>query len=165
MVSVMAAVQYYEDQGGSASVFINDDGMQCIQPELAEARKQYYRDNGIGYTARLPTSKSTSKSSWSWFGKSSQTEEANDKQDAELDPQSYANKLGFVRKGKFKKASNMNYCLSFSNRVEDELHRLSELECRNRGCTPAELTVQDDDELYETALQNMLAADKGKTCE
>jgi hypothetical protein len=165
MVSVMAAVQYYEEQGGTASVFINDDGMQCIPQELAEARKQYYRENGIGYTARLPTSKSTTKkNSWSLFGKSTATEEDNYNLDEELDPQTYANKLGFVRKGKFKKASNMNYCLSFSNRVEDELHRLSELHCQNLGCTSADLTVEDDDELYETALQNMLAADKGKTC-
>ncbi|KAL3459673.1 hypothetical protein BJX64DRAFT_291018 [Aspergillus heterothallicus] len=57
MISVLAAVQHYEEQGGSASVSVNDDGMQAIQPELAEARKQYYRDNGIGYTARGPNKK------------------------------------------------------------------------------------------------------------
>jgi hypothetical protein len=31
------------------------------------------------------------------------------------------NDNGFVRKGKFKKASNMNFALNVSNRVEDEL--------------------------------------------
>jgi hypothetical protein len=163
MVSVMAAIQHYENQGGTASVFINDDGMQCIQPELADARRQYYRENGIGYCARLPTCKKVKKA-WSWFGRSAAVDPAVDNQDeSELSPQGRSNRLGFVRKGKFKKASNMNYCLSFSNRVEDELARLTELECRNRGCEYDDLTARDDDELYETALQNMLDADEGKT--
>ncbi|KAH7140030.1 glycosyl transferase family group 2-domain-containing protein [Dactylonectria estremocensis] len=165
MVSVMAAIQYYENQGGTASVFINDDGMQCIQPELAAARKQYYRENGIGYCARMPNMK-TSKSGGflSWFKRSPPLDPEVDNQDeSELSPQGRANKLGFVRKGKFKKASNMNYCLSFSNRVEDELHRLTELECQGRNCSYDELTAEDDDMIYETALQNMLDADEGKT--
>ncbi|KAH6975841.1 glycosyl transferase family group 2-domain-containing protein [Ilyonectria destructans] len=167
MVSVMAAIQYYENQGGTASVFINDDGMQCIQPELAAARKQYryYRENGIGYCARMPTMK-TPKSGGvlSWFNRTAPVNPEVDNQDeSELSPQGRANKLGFVRKGKFKKASNMNYCLAFSNRVEDELHRLTELECRNRNCNYEELSAEDDDALYEVALQNMLDADEGKT--
>ncbi|KPM44164.1 hypothetical protein AK830_g2346 [Neonectria ditissima] len=165
MVSVMAAIQYYENQGGTASVFINDDGMQCIQPELAAARKQYYRENGIGYCARMPNMK-TPKSGgfFSWFKRTPPVDPEVDNQDeSELSPQGRANKLGFVRKGKFKKASNMNYCLAFSNRVEDELHRLTELECRNRNCSYEELSAEDDDALYEMALQNMLDADEGKT--
>ncbi|KAH7120443.1 hypothetical protein B0J13DRAFT_680698 [Dactylonectria estremocensis] len=165
MVSVMAAIQYYENQGGTASVFINDDGMQCIQPELAAARKQYYRENGIGYCARMPNMK-TSKSGGflSWFKRSPPIDPEVDNQDeSELSPQGRANRLGFVRKGKFKKASNMNYCLSFSNRVEDELHRLTELECQNRNCSYGDLTAEDDDRMYEMALQNMLDADEGKT--
>ncbi|KAH8684988.1 glycosyl transferase family group 2-domain-containing protein [Ilyonectria robusta] len=165
MVSVMAAIQYYENQGGTASVFINDDGMQCIQPELAAARKQYYRENGIGYCARMPTMKTAKGGGFlSWFKRSPPVDPEVDNQDeSELSPQGRANKLGFVRKGKFKKASNMNYCLAFSNRVEDELHRLTELECTNRNCTYEELSAEDDDALYEVALQNMLDADEGKT--
>ncbi|KAI8651093.1 Glyco-trans-2-like domain-containing protein [Fusarium keratoplasticum] len=165
MVSVMAAIQHYENQGGTASVFINDDGMQCIQPELAAARKQYYRENGIGYCARLPTMRSHKSGGFlSWFKRSPPIDPAVDNQDeSELSPQGRANKLGFVRKGKFKKASNMNYCLAFSNRVEDELHRLTELECQTRDCTYESLTAEDDDRLYEVALQNMLEADEGKT--
>ncbi|KAM6513607.1 hypothetical protein FALCPG4_015992 [Fusarium falciforme] len=165
MVSVMAAIQYYENQGGTASVFINDDGMQCIQPELAAARKQYYRENGIGYCARMPTMKTPKGAGFlSWFKRTTPLDPEVDNQDESgLSPQGRANKLGFVRKGKFKKASNMNYCLAFSNRVEDELHRLSELECRDRNCSYDDLTAEDDDRLYETALQNMLDADEGKT--
>lgn len=171
MMSVLAAVQYYEEQGGTASVFINDDGMQCIQPELAEARKQYYREHGIGYTARLPNRKSSSKKRrgmFSWFRKSKSVKEnteANEEEEDTSSPQAIANKIGFERKGKFKKASNMNYGLAFSNRVEDELTRLTQLECQQRGYTTDDLTVEDDDRLYQQALANMLAEDEGHTCE
>lgn len=165
MVSVMAAIQHYENQGGTASVYINDDGMQCIQPELAAARKQYYRENGIGYCARLPNKKSPkSKGGFSWFKRSPPVDPEVDNQDeSSVSPQGRANELGFVRKGKFKKASNMNYCLAFSNRVEDEMLRLTELECQERGCSYEDLTAEDDDRLYEQALQNMVDADEGKT--
>jgi hypothetical protein len=59
----------------------------------------------------------------------------------------------------------MNYCLDFSNRVEDEMVRLTGLRCDGRGCTEEDLTVEDDDELYEEALGNVLQADEGRTCE
>ncbi|KAL2838983.1 glycosyl transferase family group 2-domain-containing protein [Aspergillus pseudoustus] len=165
MISVLAAVQYYEEQGGTASVFVNDDGMQVIQPELAEARKQYYRDNGIGYTARPPNKKGTGaqkNGGWSplsWFRKSpGQTAtETNEHGEA------LANRIGFERKGKFKKASNMNYGLAFSLRVEDEMARLMEAEAAQRGCTLDDFMVEDDDRLYQQALENCLAADEGKT--
>ncbi|KAF5680749.1 hypothetical protein FDENT_8310 [Fusarium denticulatum] len=162
MISVMAAIEYYEQQGGTASVFINDDGMQLIQPDLAEARKAYYRENGIGYTARLPNSKSPKKGSWLRRSKESTTESV-EKPESEMTPQELSNKIGFQRRGKFKKASNMNYGLAFSNRVEDEMTRLTQLECDQRGCTEADLTVDDDDLLYERALANMLAEDNGRT--
>ncbi|KAJ5986604.1 hypothetical protein N7451_010969 [Penicillium sp. IBT 35674x] len=165
MMSVLAAVEYYEQQGGTASVFINDDGMQVIHPELAEARRQYYRDNGIGYTARLPNKKGTTKKSRGWFKKSkSVNENTETEKDDEIDgPQALANKLGFERKGKFKKASNMNWGLAFSNKVEDEMARLTVMECQQRGCAPETLTVDDDDRLYRLALDNMLAADENRT--
>ncbi|KAF7712668.1 Glycosyl Transferase Family 2 protein [Penicillium ucsense] len=167
MMSVLAAVQYYEEQGGTASVFINDDGMQCIQPELAEARKQYYRENGIGYTARLPNRKTSSqkKRGFGWFRKSKSPEARAEPEteEASNSPQAIANRIGFERKGKFKKASNMNYGLAFSNRVEDEVMRLTDLECQQRGCSNADLTVEDDDRIYQQALANMLAEDEGRT--
>ncbi|KAJ5160387.1 uncharacterized protein N7482_007391 [Penicillium canariense] len=168
IMSVLAAVQYYEEQGGTASVFINDDGMQCIQPELAEARRQYYRENGIGYTARLPNKKGSQKKKrggFSWFRKSKPVEESTEAENEEdaTSPQAIANKIGFERKGKFKKASNMNYGLAFSNRVEDEMVRLTELECQQRECTNDDLTVEDDDRIYKQALANMLAEDEGRT--
>ncbi|KAJ5974960.1 hypothetical protein N7481_008667 [Penicillium waksmanii] len=167
MMSVLAAVQFYEEQGGTASVFINDDGMQCIQPELAEARRQYYRENGIGYTARLPNKKESPKkaSRFKWFRKGKPVEDITEskKEEDTTSPQAIANKVGFERKGKFKKASNMNYGLAFSNRVEDEMVHLVELECQSRGCMNEDLTVDDDDQIYQQALANMLAEDEGRT--
>ncbi|KAH6979127.1 glycosyl transferase family group 2-domain-containing protein [Fusarium venenatum] len=165
MISVMAAIEYYEQQGGSASVFINDDGMQIIQHDLAEARKVYYRENGIGYTARLPNCKVAKKGGFlSWFKKSDKNAGNNaEKDESEMSPQELSNKIGFLRKGKFKKASNMNYGLSFSNRVEDELIRLTQTECPRRECSEDNLTVDDDNLIYQQALANMLAEDNGRT--
>lgn len=169
MISVLAAVQYYEEQGGTASVFINDDGMQCIQPELAEARRQYYRENGIGYTARLPNKRTSQKKArgFNWFRKTKPVAEntESEKEEDATTPQAIANRIGFERKGKFKKASNMNYGLAFSNRVEDEMVRLAELECQQRGCANDDLIVEDDDRIYRQALANMLAEDEGRTCQ
>jgi hypothetical protein len=73
----MAAIQNYETQGGTALVLVNDDGMQAVEPDLAEARKQYYIENGIGYVARLPNKPNAPSKkrfncnfSWSCFRKS-----------------------------------------------------------------------------------------------
>jgi hypothetical protein len=168
MISIMAAIEHYEQQGGTASVFVNDDGMQVIEPELAEARKEYYRENMIGFTARLPHMKNApKKNSGSWLRKS---KIANPEQEKVvsgpeiLSPQALSNKTRFQRKGKFKKASNMNYGLDFSNRVENELYRLTKLFIAERKITDEDLAVEDDDTLYEQALDNMLAADEGRTC-
>jgi hypothetical protein len=34
--SLLKAIRYYEAQGGSASIYVNEDGMQAVDPELAE---------------------------------------------------------------------------------------------------------------------------------
>jgi hypothetical protein len=34
--SLLKAIRYYQSQGGSASIYVNEDGMQVIDPELAE---------------------------------------------------------------------------------------------------------------------------------
>lgn len=34
--TLLTAVKHYEEQGGTASIFVNDDGMQLVKPELAE---------------------------------------------------------------------------------------------------------------------------------
>lgn len=84
--SLKAAMATYELQGGSANIFINDDGLQILDEEERQARIEFYQDHSIGWTARPKHGED-----------------------------------GFIRKGKFKKASNMNFGLMLSNKVEEKL--------------------------------------------
>ena len=130
--SCMAAVRAYERQGGTASIYVNDDGMQLVKPDLAEARQVYYELNNVGWCSRP----------------------------------AHCTKEGpnfFLRKGKFKKASNMNYCLDFSGRVEDEWLRLMAVECQRRGCSQADLTLDEEEEMYNRARDAEVEKDGGRT--
>jgi hypothetical protein len=126
--SLMPAIRHYESLGGTASIFVCEDGMQAVSPEVAEMRKKFYKANNIGWCARPPHGKD-----------------------------------GFVRAGKFKKASNMNYALSFSLRVEDELLRLMKLKADAEGRTQESLSIEEEEELYQQALQTVLEGAGGKT--
>jgi len=42
-------VAAYEKAGGSASIFINDDGLQLMDPEAQLRRIRFYRQHNIGY--------------------------------------------------------------------------------------------------------------------
>lgn len=50
--SIKQAMSTYELQGGSANMFINDDGLQIIGEEERQARIEFYADHSIGWTAR-----------------------------------------------------------------------------------------------------------------
>lgn len=53
----------------------------------------------------------------------------------------------------------MNYCLDFSNRVEDELLKLiAEREERSEN-----VTLEEENQLYDRALETVLNADDGRT--
>jgi len=69
----------------------------------------------------------------------------------------------FLRKGKFKKASNLNYALDFSSRVEDEFLRQLEIRAEEQECTVEDLTVDEEDELLEMARQIVEESDGGRT--
>lgn len=84
--SLKAAISTYELQGGTANIFINDDGLQLVSDEERDRRMEFYADEDIGWTAR---------------------------------PKHGVD--GFVRRGRFKKASNMNYGLDLSLRLEEKL--------------------------------------------
>ncbi|KAK4550771.1 hypothetical protein LTR36_000350 [Oleoguttula mirabilis] len=84
--SIKQAITTYELQGGSANIFINDDGLQLLDDDERQARIDFYADNSIGWTARPKH-----------------------------------NSDGFVRRGKFKKASNMNFGLMLTCNVEAKL--------------------------------------------
>lgn len=57
----------------------------------------------------------------------------------------------------------MNYCLDFSIRVEDEMLRLIEETCRERGCTQEDLTIEEENALYEKARDAVVEKDGGNT--
>ncbi|THC88545.1 hypothetical protein EYZ11_012006 [Aspergillus tanneri] len=119
--SLQEAVSHYESHGGSATIFINDDGLAYMSPEEQQARIHFYHDNNIAWVAR---------------------------------PQNNSED-GYVRKGKFKKASNMNFALNVSNRVEDEiLHRLAQHLSISDLIDPAEEAV-----CYQRALEHVLESD------
>ena len=110
--SIKQAMSTYELQGGSANMFINDDGLQLISEEDRQARIDFYTDNNIGWTARP-------------------------KHGSE----------GFQRRGKFKKASNMNFGLMLSCKVEEKL-KLSD-----RGL---HWSQDDEDRIYGQCLKEVL---------
>jgi hypothetical protein len=113
--SIKKAMSTYELQGGSANMFINDDGLQLISEEEREARIEFYADHSIGWTAR---------------------------------PKHGEN--GFVRRGKFKKASNMNYGLMLSNNVEEKLAQVT----RGENWSQADEAAEYDRCLKEVLQEN-----------
>ncbi|KAK0635786.1 glycosyl transferase family group 2-domain-containing protein [Bombardia bombarda] len=127
VVSLKAAISTYEMQGGTANIFVNDDGMQLISDEDAQARRDFYDEHNIGWVAR-PTHRP--------------------KPDVE------AGETLFLRRGKFKKASNMNYALHVSNRVEEKLGEV------NRG---SRWSADQERAAYHQCLADVLQEDEGRT--
>ncbi|KAI1411341.1 glycosyl transferase family group 2-domain-containing protein [Hypoxylon sp. FL1857] len=113
--SIKQAISTYELQGGSANLFVNDDGLQLISEEERRARIEFYADHSIGWVAR---------------------------------PKHGEN--GFLRRGKFKKASNMNFALMISCKVEEKLA------LRERG---PEWSQGDEALAYEKALKEVIEED------
>ncbi|KAF7550680.1 hypothetical protein G7Z17_g5530 [Cylindrodendrum hubeiense] len=113
--SLKQAMSTYELQGGSANMFINDDGLQLLSAEQRDARINFYADNSIGWVAR-----------------------PKDGED------------GFQRRGKFKKASNMNFSLMVSCCVEDKLRLVKRSE---------DWSQADEALAYEEALKEVLEED------
>lgn len=122
VMSVKDAISTYEQQGGTANIFVNDDGMQLLNEEEAQERREFYDEHKIGWVAR-----------------------------PRHDPHGARR---FVRRGKFKKASNMNYAMSVSRRVEEKLHNVSREE---------DWTDLEEDREYRNALAEVLEEDKGRT--
>lgn len=109
--SIKQAISTYELQGGSANMFVNDDGLQIIDEDERRARIEFYADHSIGWVAR---------------------------------PKHGDN---FIRRGKFKKASNMNYGLHISCMVEEKLALIQR---------PVDWTQADEAQAYERCLKEAL---------
>lgn len=123
--SLQAAISFYESRGGTASIFVNDDGMRLISDDEARLRKDFYQDNDIGWVAR--------------------PKHGDD---------------GYLRKGKFKKASNMNFALNLSQKVEAYMQEVVETKCAEktggREMEPLMLEEQELDGIYEQCLERVL---------
>ncbi|OLN86512.1 Glucans biosynthesis glucosyltransferase H [Colletotrichum chlorophyti] len=126
ILSLKAAISTYEMQGGSASIFVNDDGMQLIDPADAEARREFYEEHNMGWVARPGHNPKPT--------------------DPSVQP--------FIRRGRFKKASNMNYAMMTSNRVEEKLKLVQ------RG---AGWNQDNEDAAYEQALAQVIEESEGRT--
>jgi hypothetical protein len=125
ILSLKAAISTYELQGGTANIFVNDDGMQLISEEEAQERRDFYEEHSIGWVARP---------------------QHNPKPENE-------GERPFLRRGKFKKASNMNYALMVSNKVEDKILALE----RHQGWTQ-----EEEYTAYDQCLAQVLEEEEGR---
>ncbi|MCJ1395005.1 hypothetical protein MMC18_007886 [Xylographa bjoerkii] len=123
--SLKSAISTYEMQGGTANIFINDDGMQLISAEDGQERREFYDEHNIGWVAR-----------------------------PKHNPKPTEGEVAFVRAGKFKKASNMNYALAVSARVEDKLASIHR---------PTTWSQGDEADSYLSCLEQVKSEDEGKT--
>lgn len=117
--SIKKAMQTYARQGGTSNLFVNDDGLQLLPPGDRDERITYYETHGVGWVARPPHSEDSKKS------KKKSAKGAQQQQE------------GFKRAGRFKKASNMNYSLNLSLRLERHLEALKEEREQRRLLGPA----------------------------
>ncbi|CCG81822.1 Putative uncharacterized protein [Taphrina deformans PYCC 5710] len=99
LATVKEAIKTYELQGGTANLFLNDDGLQLLDRHDADCRQAFYKKYDIGFVARPPHGQE-----------------------------------GYVRAGKFKKASNMNHALNLSYKLEEKLRDLHRTNPWNDTC-------------------------------
>lgn len=98
--------------------------VQLIAQDDALERQEFYEENGIGWVAR-----------------------------PKHNPVPAPGERRFTRRGKFKKASNMNYALRLSLQVEEKLARVVRDE---------KWSQLQENQVYEAALQEVLAAREGE---
>lgn len=123
--SLEAAISTYERQGGHANIYVNDDGFQAnIGDVEAEMRRDFYEEHNIGWISRP-------------------------NHEAEVPGMDHK----FIRRGKFKKASNMNYALMISNQIEDKLQLIERHE---------KWTQEDENAAYKEAFDAIMEAHEGR---
>lgn len=120
--SLKVAISHYESRGGSASIFVNDDGLALLGEQEANDRIDYYHDNNIGWVSRPKDGQK-----------------------------------GYSRRGRFKKASNMNFALNTSCNVEEILQQsISERMTDEKSFM---IHIQEEESFYQHALEQVIAAD------
>ncbi|GAK65448.1 glycosyltransferase family 2 protein [Moesziomyces antarcticus] len=86
ILDMKKAMKTYELQGGKANILVCEDGMQLLDEEEQQKRRDFYQTQGCGWVSRPGHGRN-----------------------------------GFVRAGRFKKASNLNFVLDFSFDVQQLL--------------------------------------------
>lgn len=124
ILSLKAAISTYELQGGTANIFVNDDGIQLIPEDEAQARRDFYEEHSVGWVSR-----------------------------PKHNPKPEGGEQPFLRRGKFKKASNMNYALMISNKVEDKLLAFER---------SSNWTQEDEYAAYDQSLAETLVEEEGR---
>ncbi|KAF8066798.1 glycosyl transferase family group 2-domain-containing protein [Lyophyllum atratum] len=114
ILSLKRAMQTYARQGGTSTIFVNDDGLRLLPPPDRAERLAFYAVHNIGWVAR-PAHGDLGEGRRG--SKKGETDGA------------------FVRAGRFKKASNMNYGLALSLKLERHLARLIAQQ-KNENHTP-----------------------------
>ncbi|KAG6010511.1 hypothetical protein E4U43_008555 [Claviceps pusilla] len=119
--SLQAAISHYESHGGSANIFINDDGLRAgLTDEQIQQRRDFYADNRIGWVARPK----------------------------------HNGPEGFFRKGKFKKASNMNFALHISQKVEALMQERADARFAEKETDL--ITEEEEEGMYQSVLKKVL---------
>jgi membrane glycosyltransferase len=98
--------------------------VQLVSVEDAQERQEFYDENGIGWVAR-----------------------------PKHNPDPAEGEKQFLRRGKFKKASNMNYALRLSAQIEEKLAVVER---------PAGWSQMNENAVYERALHDVLAEREGE---
>lgn len=140
--SIKQAISTYELQGGTANIFVNDDGMKLLTHDQAMERQDFYDEHNVGWVARPKHNPSKSKGRRWRFWKRME----NDDQKHDLEPI-------FYRRGKFKKASNMNYALWVSVELEKRMANLHR---------PLEWSQRDENLQYGMCLRQMVQEYQGQ---
>ncbi|KAF2186273.1 hypothetical protein K469DRAFT_573231 [Zopfia rhizophila CBS 207.26] len=122
--SIKAAISTYELQGGTANIFVNDDGMQLLDEALQRQRQDFYDEHNIGWVARPGHN-----------------------------PKGLEGARTFNRRGKFKKASNMNYGLWISVQIEEKLAAIER---------HGDWSQKDEIAAYSRALREVIAERGGE---
>ncbi|GLB41071.1 putative glycosyltransferase family 2 protein [Lyophyllum shimeji] len=121
--SLKRAMQTYARQGGTSNIFVNDDGLRLLPaPDRAE-RLAFYAMHGIGWVARPAHGDRGVDVGVEQSG--DENEKAEGREKGKKGTRGEKEWEGaYVRAGRFKKASNMNYALALSLKVERHLARL-----------------------------------------
>jgi cellulose synthase/poly-beta-1,6-N-acetylglucosamine synthase-like glycosyltransferase len=141
--SIKAAISSYEMQGGTANIFVNDDGMQLLPHHESKARQDFYDEHSIGWVARPKHNpKSKEGKSIGWFSRPKDNPE----------PKEPGERI-FTRAGKFKKASNMNYGMYISVKAEGKLENIE----RHEGWTQ-----RNENKAFSEAVKEILEELEGE---